>query len=57
MKLMAASPVQPSSSAPQSMLTRSPSRRRYSVGMPWTMASLTEVQITAGKGVGAKEGR
>lgn len=27
-KLMAASPVQPSSSAPQSMLTRSPSRRR-----------------------------
>ena len=55
-KLTAASPVQPSSSAPKSMLTRSPSRSRYLSGMPCTITSLTEAQITAGNGVGANDG-
>lgn len=56
-KLIAASPVQSSSSAPKSRDTRSPSRSRYAVGMPCTIASLTEVQRTAGKGVEANDGR
>ncbi len=55
-KLTAESPTQPSRIAPQSRLTRSPSRRRYPSGMPCTIASLTEAQMTAGKGMGAQEG-
>ena len=56
MKEIAASPAQPSSTAPQSTLSRSPSASWYRVGMPCSAASLTEVQITAGNGTGAKPG-
>ena len=52
----AASPTQPSRIAPKSMLTRSPSCSAWSLGMPWTITSLTDEQITPGKGVGAKPG-
>ena len=44
----AASPCQPSMMAPQSMEMMSPSTSRYGPGMPWTMTSFGEVQITAG---------
>ena len=47
--VIAASPCQPSTIAPQSMETRSPSRSSRSPGMPCTTSSLTEVQIEAGK--------
>ena len=46
----AASPVQPASVAPASMLTRSPSASRYFDGIPCSAASLMDVQITAGNG-------
>ena len=46
----AASPCQPSTIAPQSMEMRSPSSSRYEPGMPWTMTSFGDVQITAGNG-------
>ena len=45
----AASPCQPSTIAPQSMETMSPSRRTLGPGMPCTISSLTEAQIVAGK--------
>jgi hypothetical protein len=47
--VMAASPCQPSTIAPQSIEMMSPSPRMVSgPGMPCTMTSLGEVQITAG---------
>jgi hypothetical protein len=46
---IAASPCQPSTMAPQSIETRSPSRSSRSPGMPCTTSSFTEVQIEAGK--------
>ena len=52
----AASPVQPSSTAPQSTLSRSPSASLYRPGMPCRAASFTEVQMVAGNGTGAKPG-
>jgi hypothetical protein len=52
----AASAVQPSSTAPQSTLSRSPSASLYRPGMPCRAASLTEVQMVAGNGTGAKPG-
>lgn len=55
-KLIAESPAQPSRRAPASTLTRSPSRSGSADGMPCTTASLTETQMTAGNGVGAKCG-
>ena len=54
---IAASAAQPSSTAPQSTLSRSPSASRYRSGMPCSAASLTEVQMTAGNGTEAKDGR
>src|SRR5690606_25324198 len=49
--VMAESPYQPSTTTPKSMLQTSPSRRtRLRDGMPWTISSLTEMQITPGKG-------
>ncbi len=45
----AASPCQPSTIAPQSMLTTSPSARTRSPGMPCTTSSFTETQIEPGK--------
>jgi hypothetical protein len=56
MKVTAASPTQPSSTAPKSIETTSPSSSGASVGMPWTITSLTDAQMTAGNGVGAKCG-
>ena len=47
--VIAASPCQPSTIAPQSSETRSPSRSSRSPGMPCTTSSFTEVQIEAGK--------
>ena len=45
----AASPCQPRTMAPQSIETMSPSRRiRLGLGMPCTISSFTDVQITAG---------
>ena len=44
----AASPCQPSTMAPQSIETRSPSSSTCGPGMPWMTTSLTEAQITAG---------
>ena len=47
--VMAASPCQPSTIAPQSMEMMSPSRStRPRLGMPCTTSSLTEAQIVAG---------
>jgi len=46
---IAASPCQPSTIAPQSIETMSPgSRRRFSLGMPCTISSFTDVQIVPG---------
>ena len=45
----AASAWYPSTIAPQSMDRMSPSASRYPPGMPWTIMSLGEVQMTAGK--------
>jgi hypothetical protein len=53
---IAASPVQPSSVAPQSTLSRSPSASLRSSGMPCSASSLSEAQMTAGNGTGAKAG-
>ena len=47
--LRAASPCQPSTMAPQSIETRSPSRNTRSPGIPCTTSSFTETQITPGK--------
>ena len=48
-KVIAASPCQPSSTAPQSMDTRSPGARISAAeGMPCTTRSLTDAQIDAG---------
>src|SRR5680860_1496635 len=55
--LKAASPTQPASTAPQSMLSRSPARRTVRSGMPCTTTSLTDVQIEPGNGLDAKCGR
>ena len=46
---MAASACQPSTIAPQSIERMSPSRSSVSSGMPCTMTSFGDVQITAGK--------
>ena len=48
--VIAASPCQPSTIAPQSMETMSPSVSTRSPGMPCTTSSLTEAQIVAGNG-------
>ena len=45
----AESPCQPSTMAPQSMETRSPSASSRGPGMPCTTSSLTEMQVTPGK--------
>ena len=55
-KEIAASAVHPSRTAPLSTLSRSPSASRYRPGMPCSAASLTEVQMAAGNGTGAKPG-
>src|SRR5450432_4623 len=48
----AASPCQPSSTAPQSIELTSPSRNgRSARGIPWTTSSLIDAQSTAGNGV------
>ncbi len=44
----AASPCQPSTTAPQSIDTMSPSSSTRSPGMPWTTTSFGDAQITAG---------
>jgi hypothetical protein len=44
--VVAASPCQPSTTAPQSIEMMSPSRRTRVPGMPCTTSSLTEVQMT-----------
>ena len=46
----AASPCHPSTIAPQSMETMSPSSSRTGPGTPWTMTSFGEAQITPEKG-------
>ena len=46
--VIAASPCQPATMAPQSIEIRSPSASTRDPGMPCTTSSLTEVQITAG---------
>ena len=46
----AASPCQPSMMAPQSIEMMSPSSSRRGPGMPWTITSLGEAQITPGNG-------
>ena len=48
--VIAASPCQPSTIAPQSMEMTSPSARTRSPGMPCTTSSLTDAQIEAGNG-------
>ena len=48
--VIAASPCQPSTMAPQSIEIRSPSTSTRSPGMPWTTSSLTDAQIVAGNG-------
>jgi hypothetical protein len=45
----AASPCHPSTIAPQSIEMMSPSRRTYGPGIPCTITSLGEAQITPGK--------
>src|SRR5882757_1357496 len=47
--VIAASPCQPSTTAPQSMETTSPSRITRSPGMPCTISSFTDVHSVAGK--------
>ena len=47
--VIAASPCQPSTMAPQSSDTTSPSWSTRSPGIPCTTSSLTEAQIVAGK--------
>ncbi len=47
--VIAASPCQPSTIAPQSIDTRSPARRVRGPGMPCTTSSFTDAQIDAGK--------
>ena len=51
MKLIAESPTRPDGGTP------TPFGLWGTVGMPCTIASFTEAQITAGKGAGAKDGR
>ena len=51
-KVAAASPHQPFSRQPVSMLTMSPSTSFRRPGMPCTTSSLIEMQVTAGKGTG-----
>jgi len=46
--VIAASPCQPSTMAPQSIETTSPSASTRSPGMPCTTSSLTEVQMVPG---------
>ena len=46
----AASPCQPSTIAPQSIETMSPSSSRWGPGMPCTITSFGDAQITAGNG-------
>jgi hypothetical protein len=48
--VIAASPCQPSTMAPQSIEITSPSARTRSPGMPCTTWSLTEAQMEPGKG-------
>ena len=48
--VIAASPCQPSTMAPQSIEMTSPSASVRSPGMPCTTSSLTEAQIVAGNG-------
>ncbi len=48
--VIAASPCQPSTMAPQSMEITSPSTSTRLPGMPCTTSSLTEAQIVAGNG-------
>ena len=48
--VMAESPCQPSTMAPQSMETTSPSASTRSPGMPCTTSSLTDAQIVPGNG-------
>ena len=48
--VIAASPCQPSTMAPQSMEITSPSTSSRLPGMPWTTSSLTDAQIVAGNG-------
>jgi hypothetical protein len=48
--VMAASPCQPSTMAPQSIEITSPSARARSPGMPCTTSSFTDAQIVAGNG-------
>ena len=55
-KETAASAAQPSSTAPLSTLSRSPSASFFRPGMPCSAASFTEVQMTAGNGTGANRG-
>ncbi len=47
-KLTVPSACQPSTIAPQSTLSRSPSRSRYDVGSPCSMVPFTLVQMTPG---------
>ena len=47
--VIAASPCQPSTMAPQSSETTSPSTSTRSPGMPCTTSSLTDAQIEPGK--------
>ena len=48
--VIAASPCQPSTIAPQSMETTSPSARTRCPGIPCTTSWLTDAQMVAGKG-------
>ena len=48
--VIAASPCQPSTIAPQSIEMTSPSCSTREPGMPCTTSSLTDAQIVAGKG-------
>src|SRR4051794_41801508 len=54
--VMAESPCQPSTIAPQSMEMTSPSTSTREPGMPWTTSSLTEAQMVAGNGGGTEPG-
>lgn len=55
-KLMAESAHHPSTEAPQSTFSRSPSASRMSLGSPCSTASLTDVQMTPLNGLVAKPG-
>ena len=48
-KVLALSPLNPIYFAPTSTLTMSPSFKGLSLGKPWTISSLTEAQMVAGK--------